>query len=167
MAKQKKKVDLSKISFILMDLDGVMSDGSLIYTPEGERLKVFSVYDGFGIERGRIHGLKFGVITGKTDEVNRQRAKRLKLDELYEGIDDKPAAFDEIRKKYNLKAENFCFIGDDVFDLPLLRAVGFSCAPANAMDEVKKQVHYVTKREGGKGAVREVIDYILSKQGKI
>lgn len=150
-----------------MDLDGVVSDGSLIYMPDGQRLKVFSVYDGYGVERGRSHGLKFGIITGKEDEVNRLRAKRLRIDELYETIDDKLLPYEEIKQKYRLGDENFCFIGDDVFDLPLLREVAFSCAPANAMDEVKKEVHYVTKREGGKGAVREVIDYILKKKGII
>lgn len=150
-----------------MDLDGVLSDGSLIYTPSGEILKIFSVYDGYGIERGRGHGLKFGVITGKENEVNRHRARRLKLDELYEGISDKVAAFEEIKSKYKLENENFCFIGDDVFDLPLLLKVAFSCAPVNAVEEVKDKVHYVTKIPGGKGAVREVIDVILKKKGLI
>jgi 3-deoxy-D-manno-octulosonate 8-phosphate phosphatase (KDO 8-P phosphatase) len=147
-----------------MDMDGVMSDGSLIYFPDGEIIKVFHAHDGYGIERGKKLGLKFGIITGKVADVNKLRAKRLKIDELYEGCDNKLVAYESIRSKYNLKPENFCFIGDDVFDLPLLMKVGFSCAPSNAIEEVKQEVHYVTKIQGGRGAVREVIDFILRKK---
>lgn len=158
-------IDFDKINFILMDLDGVLTDGTIIYSSSGEFYKVFSVYDGYGIERGRAHGLKFGVITGKENEVNRLRARRLKIDELYESCADKVQPFEEIKSKYKLANENFCFIGDDVFDLPLLLKVAFSCAPSNAIDDVKDKVHYVTKIPGGKGAVREVIDFILKKKG--
>ena len=161
---QNKKIDFSKINFILMDIDGVLTDGSLIYTDSGDILKVFSVYDGHGIVRGRQLGLKFGAISGKENRSNKHRAERLKLDELYQNCDDKVAAFEEIKTKYDLKDENFCFIGDDVFDLPLLRKVAFSCAPPNALQEVKNQVDYVTNIEGGKGAVREVIDFILREK---
>lgn len=160
-------IDFKKISFVLMDLDGVLSDGSLIYAETGEIYKIFHVHDGYGIERGRLYGLKFGVITGKESEVNRLRAKRLKLDELHENASDKVAAFEEIKQKYKLENENFAFIGDDIFDLPLLLKVAFSCAPINAVAEVKEKVHYVTKIPGGKGAVREVIDFILRKKGSL
>src|SRR3990170_2117652 len=160
-------VDFIAISFILMDMDGVLSDGTLLYLPEGQVVKTFHAHDGFGIVRGRELGLKYGIISGKMAVVNKQRAERLKIEELYEGIDDKVAAYEEIRKKYGLKQENFCFIGDDVFDMPLLETVAFSCAPPEAIQEVKDSVHYVTKTSAGKGCVREVIDFILRKQGKI
>ena len=160
-------VDFIAISFILMDMDGVLSDGTLLYLPEGQVVKTFHAHDGFGIVRGRELGLKYGIISGKTAVVNKQRAERLKIEELYEGIDDKVAAYEEIRKKYGLKQENFCFIGDDVFDMPLLETVAFSCAPPEAIQEVKDSVHYVTKAGAGRGCVREVIDFVLRKQSKL
>ena len=160
-------VDFIAISFILMDMDGVLSDGTLLYLPEGQVVKTFHAHDGFGIVRGRELGLKYGIISGKMAVVNKQRAERLKIEELYEGIDDKVAAYEEIRKKYGLKQENFCFIGDDVFDMPLLETVAFSCAPPEAIQEVKDSVHYVTKAGAGRGCVREVIDFVLRKQSKL
>ena len=160
-------VDFSKISFILMDMDGVLSDGMLLYLPEGQVVKMFHAHDGFGVTRGRELGLKFGIISGKTAVVNKQRAERLKIEEMYEGIDDKVAAYEEIKKKYSLTFESFCFIGDDVFDMPLLDIVVFSCAPPEALSEVKESVHYVTNAGAGKGCVREVIDFVLRKQGKL
>lgn len=159
--------DFSKINFVLMDMDGVLTDGTIIYSTNGEHIKVFSVYDGYGIERGHKHGMKFGIISGRSSEVNILRAKKLKIKELHQDVSDKAAVFEEIKKKYRLDDENFCYIGDEVFDIPLLRKVAFSAAPANAVDEVKEEVHYITKTKGGKGAVREVIDFILKKKNLI
>lgn len=161
------KVDFGLISFVLMDMDGVLSDGTLLYLPEGHVVKLFHAHDGFGINRGRELGLKYGIISGKTAIVNKQRAERLKIEELYENIDDKVSAYNEIRIKYGLKPENFCFVGDDVFDMPLLNEVAFSAAPPEALPEVRESVHYVTKAGAGKGCVREVIDFILRKQGRL
>jgi 3-deoxy-D-manno-octulosonate 8-phosphate phosphatase (KDO 8-P phosphatase) len=158
-------VDFSKISFVLMDMDGVLTDGSIIYTSTGEQVKIFHAHDGFGIRRGHELGLTFGVISGKSTPVNNFRVEKLKIAELYQDAEDKVAAYEEIRAKYKLKQENFCFIGDDVFDLPLLRTVAFSCAPPNAVGEVRNEVHYVTKCEAGRGTVREIIDLILRKKG--
>ena len=162
--KKIEDVDFSKINFILMDMDGVLTDGTIIYSTNGEHIKVFSVYDGYGIERGHKLGLKFGIISGRSSEVNVLRAKKLKLEELYQDINDKVKAYKEIKEKYRLSAENFAYIGDEVFDIPLLGTVALSAAPANAVQEVKDTVHYVTKTEGGKGAVRELIDLILRKK---
>jgi 3-deoxy-D-manno-octulosonate 8-phosphate phosphatase (KDO 8-P phosphatase) len=162
-----KNVKFDEISFILMDMDGVLSDGSLVYLPDGQVIKSFHAHDGFGIVRGRELGLKFGIISGKTAAVNKLRAERLKIEELYEGADDKVSAYEEIRKKYGLVPENFCFIGDDVFDMPLLEKAAFSCCPPEAIKEVRESVHYITSVSAGKGCVREVIDFVLRKQGKI
>lgn len=162
-----KDVDFSKINFILLDIDGVLTDGSLLYSDNGNITKVFNVYDGHGILRGHQLGLKFGAISGRENEANKFRSERLKLEEFYQGCDDKVAAYEEIKSKYNLTDENFCFVGDDVFDLPLLRKVAFSCAPANAMLEVKDEVDYICNLEGGKGAVREIIDLILREKNLI
>jgi 3-deoxy-D-manno-octulosonate 8-phosphate phosphatase (KDO 8-P phosphatase) len=157
-------IDFSKINFILMDMDGVLTDGTIIYSTNGEHIKVFSVYDGYGIERGHKLGLKFAIISGRSSEVNVLRAKKLNIEELYQDSHNKLEAFQEIKQKYNLDDENFCYVGDEVFDIPLLNKVIFSCAPANAVQEVKNEVHYVTRAEGGRGAVREVIDFILKKK---
>ena len=157
-------IDFSKISFILMDLDGVLTDGTVVYSTTGEHIKVFSVYDGYGIERGHKLGLKFGIISGRSSEVNVLRAKKLHIEELHQDISDKVKAYEEIKQKYSLGDENFAYIGDEVFDIPLLRIAAFSAAPANAVPEVKEEVHYVTSTEGGKGAVREMIDFILRKK---
>lgn len=158
------KIDFTKINFVLMDMDGVLTDGTIIYSTNGEHIKVFSVYDGYGIERGHSHGLKFAIISGRSSDVNIQRAKKLKIEELHQDVSDKVSVFEQIKKKYALGDENFCYIGDEVFDLPLLRKVAFSAAPANAVEEVKDEVHYITKAQGGKGAVRELIDFILKKK---
>jgi 3-deoxy-D-manno-octulosonate 8-phosphate phosphatase (KDO 8-P phosphatase) len=162
--KKIKLIDFSKINFVLMDLDGVMTDGKIIYSSSGEQIKVFSVYDGYGIERGHKLGLKFGVISGRSSEANVHRINKLKIDEFYQDCNDKVRAYEEIKTKYELEQNNFCYIGDEMFDIPLLREVAFSCAPANAIDEVKEEADYVTQKEGGKGAVREVIDLILKKK---
>jgi 3-deoxy-D-manno-octulosonate 8-phosphate phosphatase (KDO 8-P phosphatase) len=159
-----KNIDFSKISFVLMDLDGVMTDGTIIYSTNGEQIKVFSVYDGYGIERGHRLGLKFGIISGRSSEVNVLRAKKLNIEELHQNANNKVAVYEEIKQKYSLGDESFAYIGDEVFDIPLLQKVAFSSAPANAVPEVKKEVHYITKVEGGKGAVREVIDFILREK---
>lgn len=144
-----------------MDMDGCLTTGQIIFTSTGEDTKVFHTHDGFGITRGRKLGLKFAVISGMSSKVNKIRVDRLKIDFLYENIDDKRIPFEELKNKYNLKNENFAFVGDDEFDLPLLKEVGFSCCPNNAISEVKKHVHYICKKNGGEGAIREIIDKIL------
>ena len=144
-----------------MDLDGCLSTGHIIYSSSGEDIKMFHTHDGFGITRGRKLGLKFAVISGMGSSVNKRRTDRLKIDYLFENIEDKLVPFNELKKKYNLKNENFAYIGDDEFDIPLLKEVGFSCCPKSAVDKVKKSVHHVCKKNGGEGAVREMIDLIL------
>ncbi len=160
-------IDFSKIQFVLMDLDGVLTDGSIIYSSNGEMLKAFNAHDGFGINRGRLHGLKFAIISGMSAAANELRAKRLNIEELYQNCEDKTEAANEIKQKYNLSDENLCFIGDDVFDIPLLQQVAFSACPPEAIEEVRNEVNYITKVSAGKGCVREVIDIILRKQEKI
>jgi 3-deoxy-D-manno-octulosonate 8-phosphate phosphatase (KDO 8-P phosphatase) len=157
----KKKPDLKKIEIVLMDMDGCLTTGHIIYSSNGEDIKMFHTHDGYGLTRGRELGLKFAIISGMNSAVNKRRVERLKIHHLYENIDDKRIPFEELKKKYNLKDENFAYIGDDEFDIPLLKKVGFSCCPKSGIDEVKKHVHYVCKKNGGEGAVREMIDKIL------
>lgn len=160
-------IDFSKINFVLMDCDGVLTDGSLLYMPNGDVIKNFHAHDGYGIERGHHHGLKFAIISGRSAEANKHRARRLKIEELYEDCKDKCEAAEEIMKKYEIGFENFCYIGDDSFDIPLLERVAFSCAPPEAVEDVRAAVHYITHVRAGRGCVREVIDLILKKQGKM
>lgn len=160
-------VDFSKIQFVLMDLDGVLTDGSITYSSTGEMLKTFNAHDRFCINRGRLHGLKFGIISGMSAVANEMRAKRLNIEELYQNCSDKCEAANEIKSKYGLNDDELCFMGDDVFDIPLLNQVGFSACPPEAVEEVRDEVHYITKVRAGRGCVREMIDYVLRKQGKI
>ena len=165
--KNLSEIDFSKITFVLMDCDGVLTDGTIIYSSTGEMLKMFHAHDGYGIERGHQLGLRFAIISGRYAKENEFRAAKLKISELYQNVKDKVAACDEIRSKYNLEYENLCFIGDDAFDVPLLIKVAFSCAPPEAVEEVRTKVDYITKVRAGKGCVREVIDLILKEQKKL
>lgn len=150
-----------------MDLDGCLTTGHIIYSSSGEDIKMFHTHDGFGLTRGRELGLKFAVISGMSSKVNSMRVERLKIHYIFEDIKDKILPFEELKKKHKLTKENFAYIGDDEFDIPLLQKVGFSCCPNSAIDEVKKHVDYVCKKNGGEGAVREVIDMILKAKGLI
>lgn len=148
-----------------MDLDGCLTTGHVIYSSSGENIKMFHTHDGFGITRGRDLGLIFAVISGMSSVTNRMRTDKLKIHHLYEDIKDKLIPFEELKSKYKLKNENFAYIGDDEFDIPLLKKAGFSCAPKSAIGVVKKHVDYVCKKNGGEGAVREIIDMILKAKG--
>jgi 3-deoxy-D-manno-octulosonate 8-phosphate phosphatase (KDO 8-P phosphatase) len=162
-----KQIDFSNISFIMLDMDGVLTDASIIYTSTGEQIKRFSAYDGYGVERARNFGLNFAIISGRETPVNKYRADVMKITELHQNCPDKILIFEQLKEKYGLEDHNFCYVGDDVFDIPLLKRVAFSCAPANAMKEVKDIVDYVSVNSGGKGAVREIIDCILKNKGLI
>ena len=159
--------DLTKIEFILMDMDGCLTTGHIIYSSNGEDIKMFHTHDGFGLARIKMFGLKMAIISGMSSPVNSRRTAKFNFDHLFENVQDKLVPFEEMKTKYNLKDENFAYIGDDVFDIPLLEKVGFSCCPNNAIEEVKDHVHYVCKKNGGEGAVREMIDMILKAKNLI
>lgn len=156
------KTKAQRVRFILLDVDGVMTDGGIYYSASGAEMKRFNAQDGYGIARAREQGIQFGIISGRTTPVVTRRAKDLAITECFQGRDDKLAVYHEIKKRYRLADEQFCFMGDDVFDLPLLNVVGLSAAPANARPEVQRCVHYVCRARGGDGAVRELIDVILA-----
>jgi 3-deoxy-D-manno-octulosonate 8-phosphate phosphatase (KDO 8-P phosphatase) len=152
---------IKKIKMVLLDVDGVLTDGGIYYSADGVEMKRFNAQDGYGVARAREHGLKIGIISGRSTPVVETRAREMHADEVIQGSPDKLAAMTEIGKRHGLAPEQMAFIGDDLFDLPLLNAVGFSAAPENARPEVKKAVHYVTPSSGGHGAVRELIEFIL------
>ena len=154
-----------QIRLLLLDVDGVLSDGSLIYGSEGQELKAFHSQDGFGLRLLAENGIEAGIITARASEAVRHRAAELRLRHLVEQAQDKLAAFEQILEKDRLSVAECAYMGDDWIDLPLLNRVGLSLAPANAVATVRERVHFVTSREGGKGAVREVCDLILEAKG--
>jgi len=150
-----------RVKMVLLDVDGVLTDGGLYYTAEGHELKRFHAHDGYGIQRGRDAGLAFGIVSGRSTPIVDARARVLKIDDVIQGTEDKVAAMRTIQRRRGFADEEFAFIGDDLFDIPLLKTVGLSAAPPNAREEVRKAVHYVTRTPGGEGAVRDFIDLIL------
>ena len=154
------------ITWILMDVDGTLTDGTLLVFPDGEELKTYNVRDGLGILLAHLAGLKTGIITGKTSKSLEIRSEKLKITELHQGILDKKPVLDEILERNGLTAKEVAFIGDDLGDLEVIKNVGFSAAVADAHAEVKKHSHFICQNPGGKGAVREFIEFILSTQEK-
>jgi len=155
-----------KVSFLILDVDGVMTDGGIVYSEQGEEVKVFNVRDGLGIKMLIREGIKVAIISGRKSKAVDCRAEELGIIDVYQGVTDKVAVFEEILKKSKIRPDQVGFIGDDLVDLPLLSNVGFSVAVSDAVDEVKENVDYVTKQRGGNGAVREVCELLLKAQGK-
>ncbi len=166
MAKRVPDKKLLQVKMLLLDVDGVMTDGGLYYSADGHELKRFHAHDGYGVVRAREHGLRVGIISGRDTPIVTARARVLKIDDVFQGTMDKVTPMRILQEKYGLKEEEFAFIGDELFDLPLLRLVGFSAAPRNARAEVKREVDHVTAVDGGNGAVREIIDMILAAQAR-
>lgn len=164
--KDKKKLGrkVKRIRMLILDVDGVLTDGGIFYSASGAEMKRFNAHDGYGVVRAREHGLKLGIISGRQTPIVDVRAKELQIDDVVQNASDKVAAMEELRRKHNLSADEVAFIGDDLFDIPLLMAVGLSVAPANALPRVKKLVDIVTNASGGNGAVRELIDFIIEHQ---
>jgi len=148
-----------------MDVDGVLTDGRLYYTEEGERVKVFNVHDGLGIKLLQRAGISTGIISGRESEALRNRLTELGIEEIYMGRFKKESVLEEILERKGLSPEEVGFIGDDIVDIPVLKRVGFPVAVRNAPDPVKSLAVYVTLREGGKGAVREVVELVLRLRG--
>jgi 3-deoxy-D-manno-octulosonate 8-phosphate phosphatase (KDO 8-P phosphatase) len=146
---------------LVMDCDGVLTDGRIIYGSDGTEYKNFNVHDGYGITRARDFGLRLAIISGRDSKVTKLRAQRLGIPDCIQGADDKVAACTVLLKKYRLKSGEICYIGDDEFDLPLLRIAGVSAAPSDAIKRVRDEVDVITSTAGGRGAVREIIDMIL------
>lgn len=149
------------VRLLLLDVDGVLTDGSLLYTGSSEESKAFNTQDGFGLRLLQEAGIDVGIITARKSEVVARRAAELKLRYIFQGMPNKNEAFKEIVRVSGLLPFEISYMGDDWLDLPLLQQVGLALAPANAVREVKDVVHFVTFRNGGEGAVRDVCDLIL------
>jgi 3-deoxy-D-manno-octulosonate 8-phosphate phosphatase (KDO 8-P phosphatase) len=161
-----KKARAGRVKMILMDVDGTLTDGTLAVLPDGEEIKSYNVKDGMGVLLAQLAGLRIGIITGKTSKGLEKRAERLKIAEIHQGIIDKKKTLNEILDKNQLKPEEVAYIGDDLGDLEVIKAVGFGAAVADAHPLIKKSAHYVCKNCGGRGAFREFIEYIIGAQKK-
>jgi 3-deoxy-D-manno-octulosonate 8-phosphate phosphatase (KDO 8-P phosphatase) len=183
------KARAKKIKLLLLDVDGVMTDGKIfLYPIPGEaphssaktktsaaalssssmvEVKGFHAHDGTGFSLARLGGIKMGLITKRVSETVRLRARDLKIEHVYQGASDKLSAFREILKKENLKPEEAAFVGDDIIDLPVMRNCGLAFAVANAREDVKDEAHVITDHRGGEGAVRDAVEYILKAQGSL
>ncbi len=152
------------IKAIFFDVDGVLTDGRIIYSDSGEQIKEFNVKDGLIVSYLKKAGIT-GVISGRESAAVARRCAELKVDFCHQGIVDKALVFQKLAEHYKLKAKEVLFIGDDINDLPVLRLAGFSACPADAFDYVKERVDMVTYVRGGAGVLREVADLVLEAKG--
>ena len=181
MPKLSAQARARKIKLLLFDVDGVLTDGKLFFLPEDSRqesrvtgqsaqgqieMKGFNAHDGAAISLARLGGLKTGLITNRASETVALRARDLKLDHIHQGVKDKRACFEAVVKQEGLQLDEAAFVGDDVIDLPAMRAGGLAIAVQNARAEVKQDAHYITPHAGGGGALRDAVELILNAQGK-
>jgi len=155
-----------RIRLLILDCDGVLTDGRIIMLPGSDETKTFDVKDGHGIVMAQRAGLRIAIISGRKSSVVRARAKELGVTHLYEMAWVKTEPYEKLLAEEGLTDEEVCYVGDDVVDIPLLRRAGLGVAVADAVEETKNHSHIVTEREGGRGAVREVIEFILKAQDK-
>ena len=160
------KQQLQKIKLFMLDVDGVLTNGGLFIGPNGLELMQFNVTDGAAIVLGQKMGFKFALLTSSASPIVAARAKILKIEDVYQNLIFKIDAYEDLLKKYKLTDEAICYIGDDLYDIPVLSRAGFSVVPSSAVKDVQKYADYITKRGGGAGAVREVIDMVLDATGK-
>ena len=165
MAKQ-IKANLADIQMLVLDVDGVLTDGMIIINGDGSESKFFSAIDGHGIRMWRRAGLKIAFLSGRLSKPTEHRAEQLEIDYCLQDCHNKLGAFEELLERSGLSADRIAYVGDDLPDLPVIRCVGFGAAVANAADEVKRNADFITTRQGGSGAVREVIEHILKSTGR-
>jgi len=154
-----------KIKLLVLDVDGVLTDGRFVYGNHGEETKNFDVNDGLGIYLIRRSGIKCVILTAKASRSVTKRAKELKIDKVYHNFHYKIEALETIKKNFKVDNDEICFVGDDVIDIPVLKRVGLAVCPPNAVDDVKPFVNFITGKKGGRGAVREVCDFLMKAQG--
>ena len=155
----------SRVSVLLMDVDGVLTDGRIVYADYGDELKCFDVQDGAGLVFWNRAGLKSAIISARESRMVKRRAKEMRVDFLAQRQLLKLPAYQRMLKRFRVSDEHVCAISDDLMELPILRRVGLAVAVPNAVEEVKQAAHYITRRPGGKGAVREVVEVILKSKG--
>ncbi|NPU85692.1 MAG: HAD hydrolase family protein [Syntrophaceae bacterium] len=159
------KDKLAKVKLLILDVDGVLTDGRIIMDDDGREIKHFDVRDGHGIKILQRYDIDVVFLTGRKSSVVEHRARDLGVQEVHQQVWDKVAAYEGILQRRGLTADQVAFMGDDVVDIPLQRRVGFSAAPADAEEVVRRSVDFVSRRPGGRGAVREVCELILRGRG--
>ena len=158
------KEKIARIELLILDVDGVLTDGKIYLGPSGEEFKTFFVPDGSALIRGRKSGLIIAWISGRESAAVAMRAEELGIDEVFQGIKDKVKIFHELCRRYDSSPEATACLGDDLVEAPLFKEVGFSAAVADAHPALKADADYITARNGGEGAVTEVIDLIISNR---
>jgi 3-deoxy-D-manno-octulosonate 8-phosphate phosphatase (KDO 8-P phosphatase) len=156
----------SRIRMLVLDVDGVLTDGKLYFDHSGNEMKAFNTRDGMGMKALQQCGIEVAVITGRKSEAVAHRMSQLDIQHVYQGREDKLSAFLHLLEVTGLEAQQICFAGDDWIDLPVLSRAGLAVSVADAEDRVKEQAHWITSRNGGDGAVREICNLILIAQGK-
>jgi len=155
----------ARVRLVLLDVDGVMTDGKLLQFSDGTEGRAFHVRDGYGIKMGQRLGLEFGILSGRASKVSEARAKELGIEEVHVGVLEKLSVYEEILARAGLRDEAVCYMGDDLVDVPVLRRAGLGVAPADASEEALAAARFVTERRGGEGAVREVVTLLLKARG--
>lgn len=155
-----------RIEMLVLDVDGVLTDGRIVYSDGGEELKAFHVRDGSGLKFWMHLGKRVGIITGRSSPVVARRAAELGVTAVIQGAEDKRVAYDKMLHDQGLPSSAVCCMGDDLPDVPLLRLSGVGVAVGDACAEAKTAAHHVTSARGGRGAVREVVEWILQAQGR-
>jgi len=156
---------LKRIKLLLLDVDGVLTDGCIIYNDNGAETKIFNVKDGLGIRLLMEAGIKVGIVTGRTSKALYHRCNNLGISLIFDGVHEKTSVLELISEQTGLRAEEIAFVGDDLPDLPLLRRVGLSIAVADAHETIIENADMITSAKGGVGAVREICEAILKAQG--
>ncbi len=155
----------SRIRMLALDVDGVLTDGNLYFDSQGNEMKSFCTRDGLGMRALQLHGTELALITGRNSAIVANRAANLGIKHVYQGRNDKLDAFNELLSATGIDEQQVCYAGDDWIDIPVLDRVGLAVTVADADTVVKKRVHWITSRPGGKGAVREICDLILAARG--
>lgn len=157
---------LKKIKLLILDVDGVLTDGTLYFSEAGEVLKSFCVKDGLGLKMLQAQGIDVAIITGRNSPMVSRRADDIGVKYLYQGQLQKMIAFQDCQKKAGVKNDEIAYVGDDIIDRQVLKTAGIAIAPADAVDDIKNICHWITQAKGGQGCVREVTDAILKAQGR-
>ena len=155
----------ARIRLMIFDVDGILTDGSLHYGPDGESIKTFNVLDGHGIKLLLQSGVTIAIISARKSDIVAKRAADLGIAHLFQGVHDKRTAFEQLLATTGAEVDACGYVGDDVIDLPILMRVGFAASVPNGHAEVRSRVHYVTQASGGRGPARELCDFILRAQG--
>jgi 3-deoxy-D-manno-octulosonate 8-phosphate phosphatase (KDO 8-P phosphatase) len=157
---------LSRIKLIICDVDGVLTDGTIIKGADGVEFKRFSINDGAGVALARAVGLRIALISGRHSEATESRARELQIEDVYNGTLNKLIPYEELKRKYHLEDAEIAYLGDDLIDIPVMEKAGVAIAVKNAYPPVKDVAIYTTETRGGEGALREAVDWIIQAQGR-